>query len=128
MWGDDEGPTEIRLDELAVYNFTERTHTVHVAVRERDELVYWNALTAGAYDSEEDVTGGGPFEDVPTESGRYEVYARYDDQPPDEWVRYAFDSSTSCTVPTIELVVAIGKRNRSIADPPPIYYLSSTEC
>ena len=91
------GPPNVQFGELTLINSHSEPHTVTVLVFEDDEPVYRSTMDAhGARERDDGTTeaGGGQFENYPTEPGRYELYAWYEQQASDEWVDISFDAGS----------------------------------
>lgn len=90
-------PPNIKFDELTLVNSNPEPHTVTVLVLENDEPVYRSTMDADAARERDDGTteaGGGEFQEYPTEPGRYELYAWYEQQASDEWAYLSFDADS----------------------------------
>ena len=90
-------PPNVQFDELTLINSHSEPHTVTVLVFEDDEPVYRSTMEAdGARERDDGTTeaGGGQFENYPTEPGRYELYAWYEQQSSDEWAHLAVDADS----------------------------------
>jgi len=90
-------PPNVQFSELTLVNAHPEPHTVTVLLFENDEPVYRSTMDAeGAREREDGTTeaGGGEFEDYPTEPGRYELYAWYEQQASGEWAHLTFDTES----------------------------------
>lgn len=91
---------EVAFESIRFLNAdTAAAHTATVFLFESGEPVYRATMDGEPARETEEGTevGGGEFEGYPTEPGRYELYAWYEEQDRDDWSHVSFDAET---VPT----------------------------
>ena len=98
-------PDEGRIIEVSVANLEPTARDVSLLFIDDDEPVFHERVAVEAGDPDANRAGSAEFEDFPDDPGRYDVYAWYDDQSPEEWAhfdlkaaveRYAGDDDIPC--------------------------------
>ena len=86
---------EFRLLSVRLMNTHEEPHSGTVLVVEDGEPIYRSTIDADGAD--DPYVGGGAFEDLPTEPGRYELYGWHRNAATDEWSHLSFDADPLST-------------------------------
>jgi hypothetical protein len=84
-----------RFEELRALNTHGEPHTVSLLLLEDDEPVFRSTVDLGAAeesDSSSTAADSARFESIPSEPGRYELYAWLQQGSHDEWTRFAVDA------------------------------------
>ncbi|ELY87900.1 hypothetical protein C483_16373 [Natrialba hulunbeirensis JCM 10989] len=79
----------MRLEQLQVVNYVQKSHTVSVEITDDDERVYHDSVEVPSADEDtagwgNDTWSDGAFEDYPTEAGAYMIRTWLDTQSRDE--------------------------------------------
>ncbi|GAB7094243.1 hypothetical protein JCM30237_13950 [Halolamina litorea] len=100
-------PVEFRILDVELLNTHEEPHSGTLLVVEDGEPIYRSTIDADG--AEDPQAGGGLFEGLPTEPGRYELYGWHQNAASDEWAHLSFDAGSlpADGVPCVDVILMI---------------------